>query len=69
MEGKIDRKNNAKLCLQYMESMDYLDDMEHLEGVLDGYRRMTAFDQVAFGLEPVRKKKRSQSKFSRLPDH
>ena len=30
--------------------MAYLDAMEHLEGVLDGYRRITAIDEVALVL-------------------
>ena len=59
---RVDRKNNARLCLQYMDSIEYQDDMDHLENVLDGYRRMNAFDRVNYGLGPSHKKKRSKSK-------
>lgn len=59
---RVDRKNNARLCLQYMDSTEYLDDMDHLENVLDGYRRMNAFDRVNYGLEPSGRKRRQSPK-------
>ena len=36
--------------------------MDHLENVLDGYRRMNAFDRVNYGLEPLNKKRKRNSK-------
>lgn len=57
----VERKANARHCLQYMESVEYLDEMGHLENVENGYRTMNAFDKVNYGLVPTSKSKKKKA--------